>query len=242
MAPEQAAGHSKNVGPLADVYALGAILYETLTGRPPFKASTVVETLQQVVSQDPIPPTRFQAAVPRDLETICLKCLEKDAAKRYATAGDLADDLRRFLEGAPITARPVSRAEHVWRWARRNKAMAASLAVIALLLIVTTIGSMIAAGSFSRLAKEKQDESIAANEARGLAEQRENEANQARDAAEEAEDEAYEARDQARRNQREAEELLAKGPMPPAVPTGTPQELERSSALQDTTGGLSVLD
>ncbi|NQT15878.1 MAG: serine/threonine protein kinase, partial [Planctomycetes bacterium] len=156
MAPEQAAGHTKEVGPLADVYSLGAILYETLTGRPPFKASTVVETLQQVTSQDPVPPTRFQTAVPRDLETICLKCLEKDASKRYATAGELADDLRRFLEGVPITARPVSTTEHVWRWARRNKAIAASLAGIALLLLATTIGSMIAAGSFSELAREKQ--------------------------------------------------------------------------------------
>ncbi len=191
MAPEQAAGHSKDVGPFADVYALGAILYETLTGRPPFRASTVVETLQQVISQEPVPPTRLQAAVPRDLETICLKCLEKDAGRRYATACELADDLRRFLEGVPITARPVSTAERVWRWARRNRAIAASLAVIALLLIATSVGSMIAAGSFRELAGEKEQESFAAKEARDLAEK--------------AEDEAYEARDRARRDQRDAE-------------------------------------
>ncbi|NQT15877.1 MAG: SUMF1/EgtB/PvdO family nonheme iron enzyme, partial [Planctomycetes bacterium] len=121
-------------------------------------------------------PTRFQTAVPRDLETICLKCLEKDASKRYATAGELADDLRRFLEGVPITARPVSTTEHVWRWARRNKAIAASLAGIALLLLATTIGSMIAAGSFSELAREKQDETNAAVKAQGVAKKRQDEA------------------------------------------------------------------
>ena len=155
MAPEQAAGHSKDVGPAADVYALGAILYETLAGRPPFKAPTLVDTLQQVQSQEPVSPRRFQATISPDLETICLKCLEKDAAKRYASAGELADDLHRFLEGVPISARPVSKAEHLWRWARRNRGTAASLAVIVLLLFASTVGSIIAAGQLSQVGWRK---------------------------------------------------------------------------------------
>jgi WD40 repeat protein/serine/threonine protein kinase len=136
MAPEQAGGSSKVIGPAADIYALGAILYECLTGRPPFRAANAVETILMVVGSDPVPPTQLAAKVPHDLETICLKCLEKDPARRYRAAADLADDLGRFLKGEPIRARPVGRAERTWRWCRRNPLVAGLLTLITLVVLV----------------------------------------------------------------------------------------------------------
>jgi tetratricopeptide (TPR) repeat protein len=133
MAPEQAEGR-KNIGPGVDIYALGAILYETLTGRPPFRAATAWDTIYQVLNDDPVPPTRLQPRIPRDLETICLKCLEKDSTRRYLRAGDLADDLGRFLRDEPICARPVGVAERLWRWARRNPRVAALVSAFFLTL------------------------------------------------------------------------------------------------------------
>jgi len=135
MAPEQAAGRNKEVGPPADVYALGAILYELLTGRPPFKGVGMLETLEQVRSMDPVAPRRLQPAIPRDLETICVKCLQKDAARRYSAAGELADDLRRFLDGQPVRARPVSRIERLLKRARRNPLAAGLTAGLCAVLI-----------------------------------------------------------------------------------------------------------
>jgi tetratricopeptide (TPR) repeat protein len=140
MPPEQAAG-KKDLGPAADIYALGAILYDCLTGRPPFKAATPMETVRQVLENEPVPVRQLNSAVPLDLETICHKCLQKDPAKRYATARELADDLERFLDGRPIQARPVGRLERAWRWCRRNPWWAGALGTVALLL-VTIIGGL----------------------------------------------------------------------------------------------------
>lgn len=162
MPPEQAGGYSKEIGTAADVYALGAILYRTLTGRPPFQAATAMETVLQVLKQDPVPVRQLNASVPSDLETICLKCLQKDPAKRYASAGMLADDLRRWLSGDPILARPISKWERSVRWFKKNPAIASAVAVgfIALGVIVAIMYS-----ANNRLAAQRDVAILARNEA-----------------------------------------------------------------------------
>jgi hypothetical protein len=152
MAPEQARGQL-NIGPAVDVYALGAILYELLTGRPPFQGATAAATMNQVLTYDPVPPSRLNFKVPRDLETICLKCLQKAPSQRYASAAVLAEDLRRFEEGRPIRARPIGRFEKTARWMRRNPTVACLSAVAALTLVAGTVVSVL----FGVEARQKAD-------------------------------------------------------------------------------------
>jgi hypothetical protein len=168
MAPEQAGGRRQAVGPAADVHALGAILYELLTGRPPFRAETPLDTVMQVVHEEPLPPSRLNPKVPGDLQTICLKCLRKDPGRRYPSAESLAEDLRRFRAGEPIHARPTPVWERGWMWARRRPA----IAVPTLLVLVGTVPAVVTglwmwpgrdpAGWRARAARPATDEGRAA--------------------------------------------------------------------------------
>lgn len=140
MPPEQARGKHDEMGNWSDIYSLGATLYESLVGRPPFTAATLGETLQQVMSVDPVSPRTLNPAIPRDIETICLKCLEKSPARRYQTGRELADELQRFLDDRPILARPTSRTEKFVRWCRRNPVIAGAIAAVSVAAIVAIAG------------------------------------------------------------------------------------------------------
>lgn len=151
MSPEQAGGFSEAVGPAADVYSLGALLFHLLTGRPPFVSNSVPELLRQVAKDEPLAPQSLNASVPSDLATVCLKCLAKRPADRYGSARELEEDLRRFLRKEPIRARPAGAAERLWRWCRREPALAASLGFA---LVVLIIGGGVATWQWLRAEKE----------------------------------------------------------------------------------------
>jgi hypothetical protein len=195
MAPEQAEGR-KEIGPATDVYALGAILYEMLTGRPPFKAATAIDTIMQVVSEEPVPPTRLNAKAPADLETICLRCLQKDPRRRYLSAEALAEDLARWRRGEPIQARPVGKLERAWRWARRNPVVAGLAAAVWVVLL----GGIGLSTTFAIRASRNE------REARDQAERADDATRQANDRAEEARQSA-----EKEKKQREKVEVIRHG-------------------------------
>jgi serine/threonine protein kinase len=205
MAPEQAEGRVREVGYPADIYALGTMLYELIVGRPPFRGATIHQTMEQVRIAEPVPPSRLVPGVPRDLETIILRALQKEPQRRYESAQALADDLARFVEGEPILARPVPATERAWRWCKRKPWLAGLSATIVLLLIATTIESVVVAADMARnasaqreLANKESAARLAADRARADSEQRRVEADSLRRRADalrkSAEDEATKAR------------------------------------------------
>jgi WD40 repeat protein len=209
MAPEQAGDQVKEIGPAADVYALGAILYECLTGRPPFRAATTLETLLQVKTDEPVPPRQLQPQTPRDLETICLKCLYKEPGRRYASALDLAEDLRRFTAGEPIAARPVGVGERVVKWVKRRPVVAALLGLVVLLTAVGLAGIAWAYGEALRERNNAQTEATNARAAEANARAQRTAAKKAEADAREQKGAAEKAEKKAKAQLKETERALA---------------------------------
>jgi WD40 repeat protein/tRNA A-37 threonylcarbamoyl transferase component Bud32 len=209
MAPEQTQGDSRRIGPAADVWALGATLYEMLTGRPPFQGANVAETLLQVACEDPIPPRQLQPGLPCDLETICLKCLAKSPARRYPSARALADDLQSFLDGRPILARPVGRLERMVKWARRRPAAAGIVALIVLALVVAQAAGALLAGYEYRQRRLSENLTDQTEEAKARAETSASDAKRLAALQAEARKQADQRRDQAVRSSESARLALA---------------------------------
>jgi len=166
MPPEQASPGGAEISTASDVYSLGGLLYQLLTGLPPFLSETITGTLRLVAENEPASPRLLVPTVPKDLETICLKCLQKEPRQRFATAQELAEDLGRFLRDEPIRARPAGTAEKLWRWCRRNRALAASAAIVAVLLLTVAIGSPIAV---IRIHRERNTAAIEAKKSQQVA-------------------------------------------------------------------------
>jgi WD40 repeat protein/serine/threonine protein kinase len=171
MSPEQATAKRAAVGKQSDVYSLGAILYYALTSRPPFQGETLTDVLLQVANNDPLAPHLLTPGLPHDLETICLKCLEKEPSARYQTAQDLADELSRFLRDEPIEARPISPLEKAWRWRQRKPVLASSFFLIVILLLILIIGSPLVVYRINQARKAETKQRLLAEENRERADQ-----------------------------------------------------------------------
>jgi WD40 repeat protein len=209
MAPEQARGRHKVVTTSADVYSLGAVLYEVLTGRPPFRGETPVDTLLQVLDREPAHPRRINPRVDADLATICLKCLEKEPQRRYESAEALADDLENWLARRPIQARPATTLERAWKWARRERTKAALVAAVAAIVLLCVAGGPFATIGWLRartFAETEAQAKTAALKAQQVAEERAEAEQRARQAAQKASRLAEEAKHEAEEATRQAEQ------------------------------------
>ncbi len=224
MSPEQASGSAKFVGPQADVWALGVILYEALTGSRPFDAEDVRELLTRIMTTDPGPPRKRLAAVPRDLELVCLKCLSKPAYERYPTARELADDLDRFVRGEPISIRPAGPLERGYKWVRRNKVLAGAIAAVSLALLVGAGASLTFGLEARKQEKEALKQKKEAEEAVGREEREKHDAVAARN-------DLKDKNDQLLRSQERVKRTLAKALLGPITAKNrdkplTPYEVE----------------